>query len=204
MRALRPGERTALVLVASFVIAATIAVAFPYVTSPPTRPSPDPVGVQATPFIFPGKVRPPTVPAAAAGLPDDEPVIGVTAKRTPRAYVRKAFAGMPNHVVNDVVGDTPVTVTHFNGCTRVYTGPGTEPLRIMTGGLADGLLLCVDGGFYDQATGQAFKRPDAGPLPYELFGFEEMTWAKWRAAHSDTDVYLGAPTVRPTRPKEKE
>src|SRR5262249_30186805 len=144
MRALRPGERTALVVAACFIIAAAIAVGFPYVASPSTQPSPGPIGPQATPFIFPGKVRPPTVLAAAANLPDDEPVIGVMAKKTARAYVRKAFAGMPNHVVNDVVGDTPVTVTHFNGCTRVYTGPGTEPLRFMTGGLADGLLLCVD------------------------------------------------------------
>jgi len=204
MRALRPREQTGLVIVACIVIAAVIAIAFPYVTSPPTRPAPDSVGPQPSPFIFPGKIRPSTVPAAAAGLPNDEPVIGVMAKTTARAYVRKAFTGVPNHVVNDVVGDTPVTVTHFKGCTRVYTGPGTEPLPFMTGGFADGLLLCVDGRFYEQATGEPFRSPEARPIPYESFGFEETTWGKWRAAHPDTDVYLGSPFVRPTEPKEKE
>ncbi|MBO0700341.1 MAG: hypothetical protein J2P46_18225, partial [Zavarzinella sp.] len=68
------------------------------------RPEPSdarPPGPIATPFIFPGKLRPPTVPAAAAGLADDEPVIGVTAGGRARAYRVGAFIGLSSQVVND-------------------------------------------------------------------------------------------------------
>src|SRR5262245_29300272 len=52
------------------------------------------------------------VPAEAAKLPDDAPVVGVIAGSRPRAYALGAFAEVDRHVMNDVLGGTPVTVAH--------------------------------------------------------------------------------------------
>jgi len=208
MRALRPGEKTAVVLVISFVVALGASLGLISITTPPpARPQAPVYGPQSsTPFIWPGKTRPPTVSAASADLPDDEPVIGVVANGKARAYCRKAFTGMVNHVVNDVIGATPVTVTHCDkdGCSRVFTGEGQEPLPFKTGGFMDGMLLYVDGVFYDQSTGRPMNDSAANPLPYQTLGFEETTWGKWRTAHPDTDVYLGSPAEGPTGPIVKE
>src|SRR6478672_4712586 len=118
-----------------------------------TADPPEPIvrqGPVATPFITPGKVRPPTIAAAEAGLGDDEPVIGVVAGGRARAYRVGAFVGVTGQVVNDVVGGVPVTVTHCNqtGCSRVFTGDGSDPLPVLTGGYMEGLLLMTHGRFY--------------------------------------------------------
>lgn len=206
MRALRPGERTALVVAGSCVFSLAAAIGIGSL-DPPARQSTAPVipPMDATPFVWPGTSRPPTVKAADAGLADDELVIGVLAKGKPRAYRRSALAGMTHHVVNDVVGDTPVTVAHCDrsGCSRVYTSNGTEPLRLMTGGYLNGMLVYLDGVFYELESGRS-PDPTAGSIPYLSFGFEEMTWGKWRAAHPDTDVYVGSPTAGQTAPVTKE
>jgi Protein of unknown function (DUF3179) len=208
MRALRPGEKTTVVLVISFLIALGASFGLISITTPPpNRASAPPYGPQSsTPFIWPGKTRPPTVSAAAADLPDDEPVLGVLANGKARAYRRQAFAGIVNHVVNDVVGETPVTVTHCDrsGCSRVFTGDGKDPLPFKTGGFLDGMLIYIDGVFYDQSTGEAMNDPSARQIPYQHLGFEETTWGKWRAAHPNTDVYLGSPAEGPTGPIVKE
>jgi Protein of unknown function (DUF3179) len=211
MRALKSGEQTALVVVCCFVVAVAAALGLISITTPPPKTPGPPLTAPpaATPFVWPGKIRPATVTAADAKLPDDELVIGVVAHGKARAYRRNAFAGLTNHVVNDVLGETPVTVTHCdrNGCSRVFTGEGKEPLKFMTGGFTDQMLLYVDGIFYEQDSGRKMHDPDGAILPYQRFGFEETTWAKWRAAHPDTDVYLGSPSVGPTGPtgpKDKE
>jgi len=207
MRALKSGERTALVIACCFVVAGAAAVGLISITTPAPKPRPlltePPL---ATPFVWPGKMRPATVPAADAKLPDDELVIGVVAHGKARAYRRDAFAGLTNHVVNDMLGETPITVTHCdrNGCSRVFTGDGNEPLNFKTGGFTDQMLLYVDGIFYEQDTGRKMHDPDGTVLPYQRFDFEETTWAKWRAAHPDTDVYLGSPSMGPTGAKGKE
>jgi hypothetical protein len=143
-------------------------------------------------------MRPAVVAAADAELADDEPVIGVRVHGKARAYRTRAFAGLTNHVVNDLIGATPVSVTHCDrdGCTRGFTGNGTEPLHIMIGGFSDGLLLNIDGAFYRQSTGQALAN-DAEPIPYESLALEETTWGKWRAAYPNTDVYIGSNNLRP-------
>jgi len=208
MRSLRSGEKTAVVVVISFAVALGASLGLISITTPPpTRPQAPGYGPQSsTPFIRPGKTRPPTVPAAAADLADDEQVIGVVASGKARAYRRAAFSGMVNHVVNDLVGETPVTVTHCDrdGCSRVFTGDGKEPLAFKTGGFLEGMLLYVDGVFYDQSTGRARNDSGAASIPYQTLGFEETTWGKWRAAHPDTDVYLGSPAEGPTGPIVKE
>jgi hypothetical protein len=201
MRSLRPRERTGLIIALCIVVAAAGAVG---ITSIPKRKSESVVPLaplQATPFLWPAKSRPATVSAAESGLKDDEVVIGVFVDGKARAYRRRAFAGMTNHVVNDVLGTIPVTVTHCDetGCSRVYTGDGTEPLQIMTGGFSGGLLLRIGDVFYHQSTGLPLRDPEATRIPYQLVEFEEVTWAKWRTAHPETDVYVGDPPGTPPK-----
>jgi Protein of unknown function (DUF3179) len=160
--------------------------------STPGSPSPGDAGF-ATPFIWPGKNRPPAVPATRAALADDEPVIGIRVGNLYRAYVTRAFAGTTNHIVNDLIGKTPVSVTHcdLTMCTRVFTGDGSDPLPIMSGGYVDGLLLRIADRFYHQRDESPLDKSPGRPFPYRTFEFHETTWKVWRDAHSDTDVYVG-------------
>jgi hypothetical protein len=166
------------------------------------RPSGGYVGPRATPFMWPGVNRPPTVPAAAADLADDEPVIGIVVAGRPRAYRLKALAAMTGHVVNDVVAGSAVTVTHCDRthCTRIFTASISEPLPIMTGGYKEGLLLKVGDGFYHQADGTSSSDPHGAPLPLALLDYKQVSWKEWRTAHPDTDVYVADP--RPGPPPE--
>jgi Protein of unknown function (DUF3179) len=206
MRSLRPRERNGLIIALCLVIAAAAAVGISSIPRRKSEPVQPTAPLQATPFLWPGTSRPAIVSAAAAGLADDEIVIGVLVNGKARAYRRRAFAGMTRHVVNDVLGTTPVTVTHCDktGCSRVYTADGTEPLRVMTGGYSDGLLLKIDDVFYHQATGRRVHDTGAPDLPYALVPLEEVTWGKWRAAHPDTDVYVGSASAGPNPDKAKE
>jgi hypothetical protein len=61
----------------------------------------------------------------------------------------------------------------------------------MTGGYGDGLVLKVGDGYYRQRDGRPFGSSDGIPFPYRELDFREATWAQWRAAHPETDVYVG-------------
>jgi hypothetical protein len=135
---------------------------------------------------------PPAVPAAQAGLADDEPVVGVVAGGKARAYRRDALKMIAYHVVNDVVGGVPVTVTHCDRtrCTRAFTTHGGRALRLRVAGYRDGLLLKLDGQTYRQEDGRPVAGSADGPVPFEPFPAAELTWREWRAAHPDTDVVV--------------
>src|SRR5262245_27177421 len=92
--------------------------------------------VGGSPMLVPGIRTPPTVAANQCNLSDDELVIGIHIGDTPRAYRLDALAPIMCHVVNDVIEEQPVTVTYCNrdGCVRVFTADGAEPLPISTGG----------------------------------------------------------------------
>src|SRR5262245_25715745 len=81
--------------------------------SPPVNPVP-PEPVRILPKArYEGTRQPPAVPAAAAKLDDDDVVIGVVAAGRARAYLLRAMDGGPeNHIVNDLVGGAPVSVTY--------------------------------------------------------------------------------------------
>jgi hypothetical protein len=151
--------------------------------------------LRATPFVVPGLQRPPARPAALAALPDDAPVVGVMVQGRPRAYLLEAMSKRSNHVLDDVLGETPVTVTYCDqaDCVRVFTAntPGV-PLPIDLGGWdGDAMLLRVDGVFYRQDTGKSKLDGDRGNFPYAPLPFERTTWGAWKAAHPDTDVFTG-------------
>ena len=145
---------------------------------------------------------PKIVGARFAGLPDDAKVLGVEAGNRHRAYAVSAFTEINEHVMNDLVGDVPITVTYCNRtrCARVFTDPkGNQPLNIAVGGWTGEpgngpggeLLLRIDSNHYYQDTGEALE--GGASLPYPQIEFEQTTWGNWRKAHPDTDVLAGPP-----------
>jgi Protein of unknown function (DUF3179) len=176
----------------------------PPAVPPPKGAGPPPAVLRAPPDLMdlPGVDRPPVRPAAEAGLGDDAEVIGVLAGGRPRAYLVDALSQGPrSHVVNDVLGGVPVSVTHCDvyQCTRVFTGQGADPLALRQGGLHRGGMLLRWGGLpYSQET-QAPLYPKSPAFPYRPHPYEATTWGAWRRAHPDTDVYLG-PSGEPRRP----
>lgn len=174
-------------------------------TAPSTGPNPGPpngdpskggYGMFSTPFIWPGIRCPPVQPAAAVKLDDDAPVAGVVVRGKARAYLLKTMSKMTGHVVNDLVGDTPVTVTYCDksDCVCGFTAdtPG-KPLDVYLGGFGGKLMLKVGNTFYWQDTTEPTHNNNPQPFPYQKLALEKTTWKKWRAAHPDTEVYTEMP-----------
>jgi hypothetical protein len=140
-------------------------------------------------------VRPSTVPAASAGLGDDEEVIGVEAGGRSRAYALKALRNPRFHIVNDLIGGVPVSVAYcdLTDCTQVYTSQGDAPLAIAQAGLREGgMVIRIGGVDYEHRTGRAIEpSKSAPPLPYELSPWTRTTWGEWKRRHPATDVYRG-------------
>jgi hypothetical protein len=160
----------------------------------------------------PGIRQPPARPASEADLGDGERVIGVAAGGRSRAYsVPSLSRGPASHVINDVLGGVPVTVTYCDvrDCARVFTSDtGGTPLGLSVGGFrAGGMVMKLDGRSYRQDTGAPLDA-DGGPaFPYRTLPAEETTWAEWRHAHPDTDLSVpqGPPEgFRPPPPRPGE
>src|SRR5262249_22919354 len=169
------------------------------------QPEPRPVSSDLLPLAEAGVRLPATVPAASAGLPESAEVVGITVGGRCRAYLLAAFVPLHpgrgysrRHVVNDLLGETPVTVTSCDrtGCVKAFTGPAqSEPLDVGVGGFTtrDGrqsMVLLVGGSRYRQDTTQALE-DEAAPFPYHEAAIVRPTWGEWRQAHPETDVYLG-------------
>jgi len=142
--------------------------------------------------------QPPAVPAAEADLREDVEGGGVSAGGRDRGYVLAALVPVRAHVVNDLLGDSPLTVTYCdrNDCVRVFTGPPGPPLGLAVGGWDNredrrGLVLRLGADYYRQDTGAPPDGITASPFPYAVTDYERTTWGRWRATHPDTDVYVG-------------
>ncbi len=186
------------------IVASTVVLGY-YRARPPVRDGGDaarkkagPSAQTATPFIMPGIRQPPMVKAADAKLDDDAEVIGVAVEGHPRAYVVKAFHGNITHVVNDLLGDIPVTVAYCDKCksAQVFTDPKRgSPLEVKLGGFSDGMLLHVNAVFYRHETLKPLSAENSVPFPHPSLAFETTTWKKWRERYPDTEVYVSAPAV---------
>jgi hypothetical protein len=143
---------------------------------------------------LPGVRQPATRAAAEAGLPDDAEVVGVEVGGRARAYLVRAMKRPTHHVLNDLLGRVPVSVTYcdLRDCVRVYTGgeQGT-PLGLDVGGWRGRLILHTRGGFYTQESGTVVAPGADEPFPYTELPHRRTTWKAWREAHPDTDVYVG-------------
>jgi len=145
---------------------------------------------------MPGIQEPAALPAIEAGeMGDREPIVGVSAGGRHRAYLVAALAKGPmSHIVNDVVGGVPVSVTHcdIHLCTRVFTGgvPG-EPLDLAQGGLKAGSMVLRSGGHRYRQDSYAPLEAESPAFPYDAYPGDVTTWGAWRQRFPDTDVYLG-------------
>jgi hypothetical protein len=147
-----------------------------------------------TPFTAPGIHQPATVAATAAQLDGGVEVIGISAGGKHRAYVVRAFNQPFGHVVNDLFGDIPVTVTYCDRCdvARAFTSPQRgSALEVMVGGwLETHMLLRVGDRFFPQ------DDEIARGLPLTSYPHERTTWQAWKTAHPETDVYTGVPETQ--------
>lgn len=146
-----------------------------------------------------GVRMPPTVAAGAAGLDDAEEVIGVVVNGAARAYRLGALRDPRHHVINDMIGGSPLSVAYCDQteCIRTYTGPGSDPLRFRIAGLKDGgLVVKLDGVYYDQRSGRVVEGPPgAAPLPHDQVPWTRTTWGRWRREHPTTDVSFGSSDI---------
>jgi hypothetical protein len=141
-------------------------------------------------FEFDGPLiqNPPIIPGDDARVKDAAGVIGVAVKGHYRAYRIAGMCMAETHVVNDVVESVPVTVTYcdLRQCARVFTraGESGEPLDVRVRGYVDqqGLLLKINGAVLPQ---------ESDVIPLDRLEIEVTTWAEWKTAHPDSDIYLG-------------
>lgn len=150
-------------------------------------------------FAMPGVFRPRAVRAADSTLGDGEEVIGVEVGGRARAYRLDALRDRSRHLVNDLVGEVPVSVAYcdLSECVSAYTGrEGEGPLDVSVGGLYGGreMVLDVGGTLYFQLSGAPIE-PGPGPrsIPLESMATTRTTWGEWRRRHPETDIYEGSP-----------
>jgi hypothetical protein len=141
-------------------------------------------------------VQPPVLPAGEAELAGGEEVIGVAVGGKARAYRLGAFRFPSRHIVNDLIGGVPVSVTYCdrNDCARVYTDPlASAPLDVTQAGLRDGrMVVRVGGALYDHESGRPLEPGVGRPaIPYQLLPPSRTTWDDWKRLHPETDLYDG-------------
>ena len=143
-------------------------------------------GMASTPFISDGTQQPELHEADSAGLADDAQVVGVIVDGEARAYSVVAMSGMASHVVNDLFGDKPVSVTYCdrNDCTRVFTADTSgQAIPLKIGGFVDEeMQLIFENQMYDQSS---------EALPLNDFHFEPTTWGDWIRLHPSSKVFKG-------------
>lgn len=182
---------------ACIVVAALVWLSQP--EPPPPLTAPD-QPMMMTPWITPGIRLPAVQSSGEAVLPDEALVIGVAVGGKHRAYRVEAFHPISAHVVNDVIGETPISVTYCNRteCTHVFTDTTRgAPLKIDLGGYVQKMLLKVGDEFYFQDSGASIVENDGATIPYATHPFEKTTWKKWKEAHPDTELYMGLPPAKP-------
>jgi hypothetical protein len=148
--------------------------------------------------------RPRVVEAQKGTLQPDEEVVGIEVGGKSRAYRLGALLHPSGHLVNDLIGAVPVSVSYCNlsDCLRVYTkADSSEPLEIEVAGRYDSkMVLRVNGVLYFHESGVPVE-PSQGQaaIPYEQLTPTRTNWKDWVTQHPDTDVYEGD-----RRPSEDE
>jgi hypothetical protein len=147
-----------------------------------------------TPMMWPGVRQPVAVAVDAAQVEPDDEVIGVSAGGKHRAYLIRALNNLSQQVINDLLGDVPVTVTYSDRADHVsvFTGPMKgKPLDMGFGGWIQGrMVVTLNQLLYDQETGMS-SNPTVNSYTLPRHESVRMTWQQWHTAHPDTDIYLG-------------
>jgi len=144
---------------------------------------------------------------ARLSLSDSAPVIGVSLNGKHRAYPIQLMMRPDQHVLNDLYGDQPLSVTYcdVDKCVRVFTDPSRKQrLDLNVGGSnasrAGKLLLKVGERLYWQDSGAPLEATNKSSLPFTKVDHVETTWGKWRESHPDTDRYVGKGEFLPNEP----
>ncbi len=156
----------------------------PVAAGPPMAEMPS-TGYLDTHMILPG-ITPMMIPADEASLADDARVIGVSVDGVDHAFSIEAMSRMDSHVVNDMLGTKPISVTYCDrsDCVRVLTREsGTEPIPLDLGGWMQGSMALR----YRQ---KMYTQLDES-LPLQNHDFKLTTWKEWRDAHPETLLYIG-------------
>jgi hypothetical protein len=164
---------------------------------PPTKPAPSsfpPGSMMPTPWMAQGVRVPPVKSANDVALGDDVRVVGVVVGGKARAYTLLAMSPPDRHIVNDLIGNVPVTISYCDtaDCLRVFTDKSRgEPLEVsQMGRISDGLLLRYKGNAFAQSTGK--RAYGEGPdLPLSQMKVERTSWKTWREKHPLTEIYTG-------------
>lgn len=148
-----------------------------------------------TPMFSPGLRMPATVKAQDADIKDDESVIGVSAGGKYRAYRVKAMVSVATHVINDLIGEVPVTVTYDEHAdkSQVFTCDKMgRPMDVEMRGYYNGMLIRNDGQMIRQDTGRRMAQPgEEGEQVLTLYPHTRTDWKTWRTTFPDTDAYVG-------------
>lgn len=137
-------------------------------------------------LMLPTIILPPVLPAEAAASYDPRArVIGVTIAGRHRAYVLSAFHDPSMAVVDDLIGNVPITIAHqaSTGRTRVFSSQANGfPLEMAADTRHASLRLSLNGITYDF---------DSAEIPLSNRRFTETTWGEWRKLHPESDLYVG-------------
>lgn len=146
---------------------------------------------------------PPVIPSDRASIGPDEVVAGVVVNGKARAYRLESMRLSDRHLINDLIGKVPVSISYCNlsNCVRVYMDTkSSEPLDIQVAGILNGdMILKIKGSLYSQKSGTAVETGEGhAKVPYATLTPERTTWRQWRMDHPETDLYVGEGSGRMT------
>ncbi len=136
--------------------------------------------------ITPGVLTPTMYRVDEVRIPIDEKVIGVVEGTVAKAYVCSAMSLTTTHVVNDLIGTRPISITYCDrtDCARVFSGTTPEvPPAMKLGGYSNNEMMLR---FNDVMYYQSSK-----DVPLADRQFEKTTWGEWKAKYPSTLVYVG-------------
>jgi hypothetical protein len=144
---------------------------------------------------FPIKSGLKIVPAAGAGLRDDDLVIGIVVAGEARAYPVNLMWDPPNESLNDTLGGARIVATW---CPVAHSGVVYDravdgrPLELGAVGLDKGVFILYDRQTHtnwSQITGRALRGPLGGRSLRKRTSLT-TTWGKWRRLQPGTTVYV--------------
>jgi hypothetical protein len=150
-------------------------------------------------------VAPTQPPDADSGsVPDSVEVIGVAIDDRHRAYALSDLWFPERHVLNDMVGNTPISVTFCNlgNCVRAFAGAAGDPTLPLTNGgrhpsKSWRMILSVNGRKFEQDTLDPLDGDNLQPFPYRSLDAVRTTWGAWKAKHPDSEFQANGHTYPP-------
>lgn len=143
----------------------------------------------------PGVDEPVLVPGRKADLSDETPVVGIAHDGMACALVLESMRDIDQHIVNLVLGKTPLSVTFcdLDDCVRVLKGSSVgaqQSLPLKVGGIDVDMrmVLLYQGERYAQ------RSPD---FPLADHDFVRTTWGAWKKSQPDSLIYLGKDRPKP-------